>query len=84
MARIDADTLAMFTTTLRGVLGADGDVTGALVDAGWRDVLAEDDEAIVPVQFRLQGELAWYRSAEQNEAAKAAPRPRQEAVGKPA
>jgi hypothetical protein len=57
MPGLDADTLEMFTATLRGVVGADGDVTDALVEAGWRDVLAEDDEAIVPVQFRLQGEL---------------------------
>ena len=57
MTHVDAETLEMFTATLRSVLVGTGDVTDALVDAGWRDVLAEDDEAIVPVQFRLQGEL---------------------------
>ncbi|GMU79032.1 MAG: acyl-CoA dehydrogenase [Acidimicrobiia bacterium] len=57
MARIDVEALDMFTATLRSVLGADGDVTDALVEAGWRDVLVEDDQAIVPVQFRLQGAL---------------------------
>jgi hypothetical protein len=54
---LDTETIEMFTATLRGVLGGAGDVTDSLVEAGWRDILAEDDAAIVPVQFRLQGEL---------------------------
>ena len=57
MPGLDADTIEMFTATLRAVLAGEGDVTDALVEAGWRDVLAEDDEAIVPVHFRLQGAL---------------------------
>jgi len=57
MSRLDTDTLEMFATTLRTVLARGGDVTADLVEAGWREILAEDDAAIVPVQFRLQGEL---------------------------
>lgn len=57
MSGLDRDTIEMFTSTLRAVLGAGGDVTDALVEAGWREILAEDAAAIVPVQFRLQGEL---------------------------
>lgn len=58
MSALDRETIEMFGATLRRVLAdASGDATAALVEIGWREILAEDDRAVVPVQFGLQGEL---------------------------
>jgi hypothetical protein len=55
----DRDTLDIFERTLRGVLGEPGtdDVGGALEEIGWRDFLGVDARSVVPLVFRLFGEL---------------------------
>jgi Acyl-CoA dehydrogenase, C-terminal domain len=53
---LDQDTLDLFARTVRAVLDApDGDRTAALVEVGWRDILATDARAVVPLVFGLHG-----------------------------
>jgi hypothetical protein len=55
----DRETLDIFERTLRGVLGDPGtdDVARALDEIGWRDFLGVDARSVVPLVFRLFGEL---------------------------
>jgi hypothetical protein len=54
---LDQETLDLFARTVRAVLDApDGDRTASLEDVGWRDILATDARAVVPIVFRLHGE----------------------------
>jgi hypothetical protein len=57
MVALDQDTLDLFARTVRSVFDAsDDDRTVALEDVGWRDILATDARAVVPLVFRLHGE----------------------------
>jgi hypothetical protein len=54
---LDQDTLDLFARTVRSVLDTpDADRTAALEEVGWRDILATDARAVVPLVFRLHGE----------------------------
>jgi hypothetical protein len=73
---LDEETLELFTRTVRAALSAghpDEDRTAALVDSGWRDVLAVDPPAAIRLVFRLHGELR-ARSAVLDDVARAAVR----------
>jgi Acyl-CoA dehydrogenase, C-terminal domain len=57
MVALDQETLELFGRTVRGVISAaDDDCTDALEEIGWRDILATDARAVVPLVFRTQGE----------------------------
>ena len=59
MTTTDRETLDIFERTLRGVLDDPGtdDVTAALEEIGWRDFLGVDPPSVVPLAFRMFGEL---------------------------
>jgi len=55
---VDRNALDLFERSLRGLLTTDGvDVDAALAEVGWRDFLAADPVAAVPLLFGVQGEL---------------------------
>ena len=58
MIALDSDTLDLFARTVRGVFDRTGRRRRSRAqEIGWRDILAADPASVVPLVFRLHGEL---------------------------